>query len=161
MLTAEQVVFAASALGTAKLLHRMQDEGHLPRLSDRLGYLTRTNSESIARRDRAATATSTTAEGVAITSSFHPDEHTHIEPVRYGKGSNVMSLLQTVLTDGDGDKPRWRTWLREMWRQRAERPRPLRPEALVRADRDRAGDAEPSTTRSRRTASETGSAAGG
>ena len=38
--------------------------------------------------------------GVAITSSWHPDEHTHIEPVRYGKGSNAMGLLNTVMTDG-------------------------------------------------------------
>jgi cholesterol oxidase len=55
---------------------------------------------------------------VAITSSFHPDEDTHIEPVRYGRGSNVMSLLQTVLTDGDGPMPRWRVWLREMWKEK-------------------------------------------
>jgi len=52
-------------------------------------------------------------------SSFHPDPETHVEPVRYGKGSNAMSLLQTVLTDGDGPDPRWQTWLREMWHQRA------------------------------------------
>ena len=38
--------------------------------------------------------------------------------MRYGKGSNAMSLMQTVLTDGDGDVPRWRTWLGEMWRER-------------------------------------------
>ena len=31
-----------------------------------------------------------------------------------------MSLMQTVLTDGDGPRPRWQTWLKEMWRQRAE-----------------------------------------
>jgi len=115
--TAQQVVFAASALGTAKLLHRLRDEGKLPRLSDRLGVLTRTNSESLLgaiSRDRDVDY----SYGVAITSSFHPDEITHIEPVRYGKGSNAMSLLQTVLTDGDGDKPRWRTWLRELGVQR-------------------------------------------
>jgi cholesterol oxidase len=47
VLTAEQVVMAAASLGTQKLLHRMKDEGHLPRLSERLGYLSRTNSESI------------------------------------------------------------------------------------------------------------------
>ncbi|HET8716862.1 MAG TPA: GMC family oxidoreductase, partial [Nocardioidaceae bacterium] len=46
-LTAEQVVFSASALGTQRLLHRMRDEGHLPQLSERLGHLARTNSESI------------------------------------------------------------------------------------------------------------------
>jgi cholesterol oxidase len=115
--TAQQVVFAASALGTAKLLHRLRDEGKLPRLSDRLGVLTRTNSESLLgaiAKDRDVDY----SRGVAITSSFHPDDITHIEPVRYGKGSNVMSLLQTVLTDGDGDKPRWRTWLRELGVQR-------------------------------------------
>ena len=57
----------------------------------------------------------TVSQGIAITSSFHPDEDAHIEPVRYGAGSNVMSLMQTVLTDGDGPAPRWRTWLSEMW----------------------------------------------
>jgi cholesterol oxidase len=115
--TAQQVVFAASALGTQKLLHRMRDQGVLPRLSQRLGHLTRTNSESILGAISPDTSVDY-SEGVAITSSFHPDEHTHIEPVRYGKGSNAMSFLQTVLTDDDGERPRWRTWLREMARQR-------------------------------------------
>jgi cholesterol oxidase len=116
-LTADQVVFAASALGTQRLLHRMRDEGHLPNLSDQLGRLSRTNSESIL----GAIAPDTSVDysrGIAITSSFHPDEDTHIEPVRYGKGSNAMSLLQTVLTDGDGPEPRWRIWLKEMWREK-------------------------------------------
>ena len=116
-LSAEHVVFSASALGTQRLLHRMRDEGHLPRLSDRLGHLSRTNSESIL----GAIAPDTTvdySQGIAITSSFHPDEDTHVEPVRYGRGSNVMSLLQTVLTDGDGPVPRWRTWLQELWKQK-------------------------------------------
>jgi cholesterol oxidase len=116
-LTADQVVFSASSLGTQRLLHRMRDEGHLPRLSKRLGYLSRTNSESIL----GAIAPDTNvdySQGIAITSSFHPDEDTHIEPVRYGAGSNLMSLMQTVLTDGDGPIPRWRTWLKEMWKER-------------------------------------------
>ncbi len=117
VLTAEQVVFAASALGTQRLLHRMKDEGHLPHLSSRLGYLSRTNSESIVGAIAPDTEVDY-SQGIAITSSFHPDQNTHIEPVRYGKGSNFMSLMQTVLTDGDGPAPRWRTWLREMWLQR-------------------------------------------
>ncbi|MBA3311337.1 MAG: GMC family oxidoreductase [Nocardioidaceae bacterium] len=115
--TAEQVVFAASALGTQRLLHRMRDDGVLPRLSDRLGSLTRTNSESIV----GAVADGRDVDfsrGAAITSSFHPDEQTHVEPVRYGHGSNAMSLLQTVLTDDHGDVARWRVWLKELWRQR-------------------------------------------
>ena len=117
-LTAEQVVFSASALGTQRLLHRMRDEGHLPRISSRLGRLSRTNSESIL----GAIAPDTTidySQGIAITSSFHPDADTHVEPCRYGPGSNFMSLMQTVLTDGDGPLPRWRTWLDQMWHQRS------------------------------------------
>jgi cholesterol oxidase len=117
--TAEHVVFAAASLGTQRLLHRLKAEGDLPRLSDRLGYLTRTNSESILGAI-APDLDVDYSQGVAITSSFHPDEHTHIEPVRYGKGSNFMSLMQTVLTDGDGPRPRWRTWLSEMWAKRRE-----------------------------------------
>jgi cholesterol oxidase len=117
--TAEQVVLAASALGTQRLLHRMRDRGILPRLSPTLGVLTRTNSESIlgsVASDRGVDY----SRGVAITSSWHPDQETHIEPVRYGKGSNAMALLQTVLTDEHGDEPRWRSWLHELWRQRRE-----------------------------------------
>ena len=105
-LTADAVVLAAGTLGTQKLLHRMKAKGILPRLSDRLGVLTRTNSEALLG---AATpfVTEDFSQGVAITSSFHPDEVTHVEPVRYAKGSNAMGLLQTVLTDGDGRTPRW------------------------------------------------------
>ncbi|HTW20410.1 MAG TPA: GMC family oxidoreductase [Mycobacteriales bacterium] len=113
--TADQVVFAAGALGTQLLLHRMRDQGVLPKLSARLGELTRTNSESIlGARSRDPDADYST--GVAITSSFHPDSRTHVEPVRYGKGSNAMGLLQSVLTDGGDDAPRWRKALREIAR---------------------------------------------
>ena len=115
--TAEQVVFSAAALGTQKLLHQLKGEGDLPRISDRLGVLTRTNSEAILGALAPDLSTDYT-EGVAITSSWHPDDHTHIEPVRYGRGSNFMSLMQTVLADETDTEPRWRTWLREMWTQR-------------------------------------------
>ncbi len=116
--TAEQVVFSASALGTQRLLHRLRDRGDLPRVSERLGHLSRTNSESILGAI-APDLKVDYSKGVAITSSFHPDEHTHIEPVRYGRGSNAMSFMQTVLTDGDLGEHRARTWLREMWKERA------------------------------------------
>jgi len=104
--TADQVVVAAGTLGTHRLLHRMRAEGVLPGLSPRLGVLTRTNSESIVGA-RGARGGVDYSRGVAITSSFHPDEQTHVEPVRYGRGSNLMGLLQTVLTDGGGPVPRW------------------------------------------------------
>jgi cholesterol oxidase len=109
-MSAEQVVFAAGTLGTQRLLHRMRDEGVLPQLSARLGELTRTNSEAIlgAMSLRKGVDYS---RGVAITSSFHPEPRTHVEPVRYGKGSNSMGLLSTWMTDGGTRTPRWLKWL--------------------------------------------------
>jgi cholesterol oxidase len=109
-ITAEQVVFAAGTLGTQRLLHRMRDDGVLPDLSVRLGELTRTNSEAIlgAMSLRKGVDYS---QGVAITSSFHPEPQTHVEPVRYGKGSNSMGLLSTWMTDGGTRTPRWLKWL--------------------------------------------------
>jgi cholesterol oxidase len=108
--TAGQVVLAAGALGTQRLLLRMRDEGALPRLSPALGLLTRTNSESLVGA-LARGPTTDYSRGVAITSSFHPTPDTHVEPVRYGHGSNLMGLLTTHLTDGDGRTPRWLRWL--------------------------------------------------
>jgi cholesterol oxidase len=110
---ADQVVFAAGALGTQRLLHRMRATGELPNLSDRLGVLTRTNSEALlgaaVLRPDARRRGLDFSRGVAITSSFHPDDRTHLEPVRYGPGSNLMGLLQSALVDG-GPR-RVRRWL--------------------------------------------------
>jgi cholesterol oxidase len=110
-LIASDVIFAAGTLGTQKLLHRMRDLGHLPKISSRLGALSRTNSEAIlgARNFNSKVDFS---KGVAITSSIHPDAHTHIEPVRYGKGSNFMGFLGTALVDGD--KFRFLNWMKEI-----------------------------------------------
>ncbi|MFE0644415.1 GMC oxidoreductase [Streptomyces sp. NPDC058877] len=102
--TARQVVIAAGTYGTQSLLHRMKDTGLLPRISARLGELTRTNSEGLVGaqtthrryRKRHGKEKADFTRGVAITSSVHPDGNTHIEPVRYGKGSNSMGSL-TVL----------------------------------------------------------------
>ncbi|OAN34448.1 GMC oxidoreductase [Mycolicibacterium iranicum] len=111
--TANQVILAAGTYGTQKLLFKMRDTGRLPKLSDRLGVLTRTNSESIVGAGRLTVGDDLDlTHGVAITSSIHPTSDTHVEPCRYGKGSNAMGLLQTLMTDGAGpqgtDVPRWR-----------------------------------------------------
>jgi cholesterol oxidase len=104
LFTARRVVLAAGTYGTQTLLHRMKAGGQLPYLSDRLGELTRTNSEALVgaqtddRRYRKATGAPRAdfTRGVAITSSIHPDADTHIEPVRYGKGSNAMGNLSIL-----------------------------------------------------------------
>lgn len=104
--SAEQVIFAGGTWGTQQLLHRMKHSGALPKLSDELGKLTRTNSEAL----DGAVAVSVPeqmglANGVAITTSFHIDERTHVENVRYGPGSNLMGMLATVLVPGDRSLP--------------------------------------------------------
>jgi len=103
--TAEQVVFSAGVLGTVKLLLKLRDEGRLPALSNRLGDVVRTNSEAIVGAGGRIPRPELT-RGVAITSSIHPDETTHIEPVRYPPGSNAMGLLSTILVDGGDGPPR-------------------------------------------------------
>ncbi|MFD3944209.1 GMC oxidoreductase [Streptomyces sp. NPDC058579] len=118
--TARRVVVAAGTYGTQTLLHRMKDTGLLPRISARLGELTRTNSEALVgsqttdrryRRKHGAEKADFT-RGVAITSSIHPDANTHIEPVRYGKGSNAMGGM-TILQVPYGAH-RVRNWLLEL-----------------------------------------------
>jgi cholesterol oxidase len=105
-LTARGVVVAAGALGSNKLLFSCKLRGSLPRISDRLGYLVRTNSESIL----AVTAPDDSRDftrGVAITSSIYPDPDTHIEPVTYGKGADSQSLLYALMTESGtrGNQP--------------------------------------------------------
>ena len=112
--TADQVVFSAGTYNTQKLLHRLR-ESSLPNISARLGYLTRTNSESLLGV-RLPEPKQDYTQGVAITSSWHPDENTHIEPVRYGKGSNSMGLLTTLITDGGTRRHRWWQFLTAMLR---------------------------------------------
>lgn len=109
--TAGQVVVAAGAWGTAKLLQAMKAEPEgrgLPRISDRLGEQTRTNSEALggAMTARVPKGVDLT-KGVAITSSFHVTDTTHVENVRYGKGSNLMGALAVMQVDGGGRIPRW------------------------------------------------------
>ena len=106
---ANDVIVAAGTYNSQKLLHKMKDSGALPLLSDRLGELSRTNSEALTGATMKDTKIDY-SQGSAITSSFFPDEHTHIEPVRYGKGSNLMGLLQTIMTDGYSSKARRKQW---------------------------------------------------
>ncbi|WP_128976044.1 GMC family oxidoreductase [Streptomyces roseicoloratus] len=129
--TARRVVLAAGTYGTQTLLHRMKDTGLLPGISRRLGELTRTNSEALVGsqttdrryRKRHGKDRVDFTKGVAITSSIHPDENTHIEPVRYGKGSNSMGGM-TVLQVPYGAH-RVRRWFLEILKHPALAARSL------------------------------------
>ncbi|GAB3731364.1 GMC oxidoreductase [Nocardiopsis nanhaiensis] len=110
--TAREVVVAAGTYNTQSLLHRMRDNGMLPRLSAQLGTLTRTNSEAlVGAMSKQVPPPEDLTHGVAITSSIHPNDNTHIEPVRYGKGSNAMGLLTAIQVPGGGRIPRWLRFL--------------------------------------------------
>ena len=109
---AKELVLAAGTYNTQKLLHRMRDNGLLPKISQSLGKLSRTNSEALTGAIMPRNSEIDFSKGAAITSSFFPDANTHVEPVRYGKGSNFMGLLQTLMTDGSGAKERRNLWIR-------------------------------------------------
>ena len=117
--TAAEVVLAAGTYGTQRLLHRMKANGMLPNLSPMLGRKTRTNSEAIVGAVADFTEQDFT-RGVAITSSFHPDDVTHVEPCRYGRGSNSMGLMQSLLTTPQRGRKRWQVLLGEMARRPGE-----------------------------------------
>ncbi len=108
--TAQNVVFAASSLGTQGLLFDLKNRGSLPNISDDLGKRVRTNAESILGVRYPGTKEDMSG-GIAIGSGIYIDEHTHIEAVRYPKGSNLMSGLFTVLTGGRAGAVRPLYWI--------------------------------------------------
>ncbi|MBK9029920.1 MAG: GMC family oxidoreductase [Myxococcales bacterium] len=123
---ARQVVLAAGVLGTVQLLLECKARGSLPALAPALGRTVRTNSEAIlgvtsrrkdVRFDR----------GIAITSSIHVDDTTHVEVVRYSDGADAMAPLSTLLTDGGGRTPRWLRYLGNVVRHPIDFARGLWP----------------------------------
>ncbi len=96
---ARQVVVSAGTLNTLSLLLRCKQKGLLPKLSDRLGYKFRTNSEVLCG-GRANKLDVKYCEGTAITSILQVNDATSIEVTRYPEGSDVMGVLAQVLTDG-------------------------------------------------------------
>jgi cholesterol oxidase len=94
---ARNVILSAGALGTMKLLFRCRDiTRSLPDISTRLGEMVRTNSEELLGVISRPLDTDY-SKGVAITSIFHADDVTRIEPVRYSAGSDLMRFLGAPL----------------------------------------------------------------
>lgn len=96
-LRARGVVVAAGALGTNRLLASCKHGGGLPRLSDRLGHLVRTNSESILAVTLPDDTCAVTRD-VSISASIHVSHDTHIELVSYGDHASYMKFFFTLLT---------------------------------------------------------------
>jgi cholesterol oxidase len=107
--TARGVVFAGGAAGTGALMACCKHSGSLPRISDRLGRLVRTNSEAVLAlrlpEDRG------TWNDVAASSRVIVDGDTQLEFLTYGRRGDLLGLFFTVLA-GDGSHPaRVRKWL--------------------------------------------------
>ena len=90
------LIVSGGVLGTMELLLKQKYELRtMPNLSDKLGFTVRTNSESLCgvlSKDKKLN------HGIAITSIFNPDEHTHIEVVKYPDNSDSMFRLATFAT---------------------------------------------------------------
>ena len=102
---AKAVVFSGGVMGTVKLLQRCRHKGLLPNLSPQLGNYVRTNSEAllaVMSQDRNVDWN----DQIAITSGIYADDTTHIEMVRFNKGSDALLNLTTLMTDGGGQLPR-------------------------------------------------------
>lgn len=99
------VVFSGGVMGSVKLLLDCKNRGFLSNLSPQLGNYIRTNSEAllgVTSKDKHADY----SDQIAITSGIYPEKNTHVEIVRFNKGSDLMGLLTAPLTDGNGRLPR-------------------------------------------------------
>ncbi len=115
--TADQVVVSAAARGTQLLLHTLKAGGSLPDLSPRLGELSRSNSEAIV--NLLAHEPADFDRGVTITSSFHPEPHTHVELCRSNEVQTKGAVMNVPLVDGGPGR------LRRFVVEQARRPGPL------------------------------------
>ena len=118
--TAEQVIVAAHAYGSSKLLLHMQHKGRLPGLSSQLGQRARTNSEQLlyvtrthGEWKRDPEKVHITPGSVAITSGVWPDAVTSVEPTYWGVGSDVFALLVTYHQHGEQKHPT-ASWLKQL-----------------------------------------------
>ncbi len=96
---AKGVIFSGGVLGTIKLLLKLKI-GSLPKISDRIGQDIRTNNETLI-------SVSTTekgkdlSKGIAIGSLLHTDDNSHLEIVRYSKGSDFWKLSHFPYSTGN------------------------------------------------------------
>jgi cholesterol oxidase len=118
--TAEQVIVAAHAYGSSKLLLHMQHAGRLKGLSSELGHRARTNSEQLlaitrthGQWKRDPEKIHITPGSVSITSGVWPDAVTSIEPVYWGVGSDLFAFLVTYHQHGEQTHPTL-SWLKEL-----------------------------------------------
>jgi len=120
-ITTRGVIFAGSSLGTQELLFHLKEKGSLPNISDQLGNRVLTNAESLIAVRYPGTSEDMSS-GIAIGSGIYIDADTHIEAVRYPRGSDALSPLSTLLVNGRPGPTRILTWLRTLALQLCKSP---------------------------------------
>lgn len=132
--TAAQVIVSAGSLGTQQLLFAMKEQGCLPKLSDALGRHVFTNAESLIGI-RFPGCSEDFSRGIAIGSGIHLPDGTHIEATRFPDGSNIVSLLGTLMNHSLAGRLSFRRWLAAFvwaWLTRPQRMwRALRPKNMA------------------------------
>jgi cholesterol oxidase len=97
---AKGLIIAAGTLGTLELLLKQKYKyGTMPLLSEMVGYELRTNAETLSA---VSSAREKMNNGLAITSVFNPDPHTHVEIVKYPDNSNAMKWFFGLSAEGAG-----------------------------------------------------------
>jgi cholesterol oxidase len=105
---AKGIVVAAGALGTLELLLKQKYKySTLSSLSNRLGFELRTNAETLCA---VSGVDGKMNNGLAITSVFSPDNHTHVEVVKYPDNSNAMKWFFGLSVRGT-DSSLKRSWM--------------------------------------------------
>lgn len=93
------IVFSGGVLGTVKLLLKLKRTS-LPRLSDNVGNNVRTNNESLISVTNLS-KDKDLSKGIAIGSILETDDNSHLEIVRYAKGSGFWRLSHLPLGSGN------------------------------------------------------------
>lgn len=107
-LTAGGVVLAAGALGTTELLLRLRDSGDLPRVSDRVGSLFRTNGEYVPAVRLPRGAGPEVSRRVSITSVVRLNEETSVETLVNGEHAGLLTKALTFPTPAGPTRRRTR-----------------------------------------------------
>lgn len=98
-LRAKGVIFSGGVMGTIPLLLKLKAKGSLPRLSDMVGRDVRTNNESMTSVVGVGEHPNF-SNGVTIGSIFHPDENSHVEPIRLGPKSGLWRFMVVPMATG-------------------------------------------------------------
>lgn len=97
--TSKGVIFSGGVMGTIPLLLKLKSTS-LPNLSNFVGKDIRTNNESLLSVTSTNEEDKDYSKGISIGSILYIDKNSHLEPVRYAKGSSFFKLMTIPTVKG-------------------------------------------------------------